>query len=119
MIADDLSPEIWNAIAREIGRQAVTRELVFSIVTKRDEVQLLIWASDFGDMSIPLVTFLTRFNYYDTVQDGSVRRRDKLPTQIVVPAIGDLAVILDIGGTKTYPICIGVVASTSGYWEED
>jgi hypothetical protein len=126
MIANDLAPEVWNAIASEISRQAVTREIVFAVVTKRDTAKLHIFCDDFGDVAIPLVGFPASFAYYDTQADGSVAwRGDRTQvntafhTEVVMPAVGDVAVILDLAGTKTYPICIGVLLSKPGFWEGD
>lgn len=125
MRATDLSPEIWNAIADQIGRSSVAREVVFAVVTRVDNQKKHLFCDDFGDVAIPLVCFTTTFTYYDTQADGTVAfKGDKTQqntaywTQIVMPKVGDVVAILDLAGSRTYPICIGVLQSAPGFWEE-
>jgi hypothetical protein len=126
MQADNLTPAIWNAIADQIGRTAQQHEIVFSTVTKTDPTRRLIWTEDYGDMALPLVGFMTTFAYYDTQGDGSVKwcgdntqTNTAFQTQIVMPKVGDVAVVLDLAGARTYPICIGISLSEYGFWETD
>lgn len=134
MIADNLAPEIWNAIAREIERNANPREIFFAIVTKRDSDKKLIWVDDFGSLAIPLVGFQRTFSYLDTVVDSvdtgtgapsahaawrgdKTQVNDAYNTQIVVPQVGQIVVILDMWAAKRFPICLGVIQSSAGYWQ--
>jgi hypothetical protein len=124
--ADNLSSPIWNAIADQISRVAAQHEIVFAPVTKVDKDRYLIYVDGFGEMAIPLVGFQTTFAYYDTQGDGSTLwRGDKtqvntaFQTRILMPKVGDVAVILDLAGTKTYPVCIGITLSKLPFWETD
>lgn len=124
--ADNLSSPIWNAIADQIDRVAAQHEIVFAPVTKVDPVLKIIYADGFGEMGIPLVGFHFSFSYYDTQDDGALLwRGDKTQknpiyrAEIVMPAVGDIALILDLAGTKSYPVCIGTLLSKSGFWESD
>lgn len=135
MIADDLAPEVWNAIADEIGRSKSARQIYFAKVMKADKIKRVIWVDEFGDLGIPLVSLGYTFAHYDTVPTGNVtsgqpvpvqlrRREDKTQTnptyqvQVIVPKKGDTVVILDPLGTRRFPICIGSLLSKQGYWEE-
>jgi hypothetical protein len=122
MRADDLSPGVWNGIAEEINRAQSPREIVFGKVVKRDTVNKLIWLESFGNLAIPLVSFGFGFSYYDTDQLGTVNKRDDpsgtnpaLQTKLLVPSIGETAVILNPGGQHRFPLCVGVVRSTR-FW---
>lgn len=134
MIANDLTPEIWNSIADQIRRSTATREIYFVTVTKVDKVKLLLWADDFGDLAIPLVAFSNSFVYFDTQPVGNVTSGSPVPVQlvkkedvtqqnpalqtvIICPDVGDVVVVLDPFGARTQPFCIGIVQSKSGYWE--
>lgn len=135
MLATDLTPEIWNAIADLVGRSQSSREIYFVKVTKVDKKKNLVWAKDFGDVAIPLVSHLYGFSYYDTVPHGNavagqpigtqkIKRQDKTDkkpvyhTHIIAPKKGQLIVVLDPWGAKRFPICIGVIQSKKGFWEE-
>lgn len=135
MIADDLSPEVWNAIADEISRSRAAHQIFFAKVTKADKVKKVIWVDEFGDLGIPLVSHRYSFAHYDTVPTGNVtsgqpvpiqlRRREDTTqtnlayqTEVVVPKRGSTVVIIDPLGTRRFPLCIGVVHSKAGYWEE-
>lgn len=135
MQATDLSPEIWNAIADLVTRSQSSREIYFVTVKSRDAVRKLIYVEDFGDIGIPLVAHHLSYSYFDTQPTGanvvagvplptkSVKREDvtqqnpAFRTEIVLPAVGQLVVVLDPWGAKRFPICIGQIHSKSGYWE--
>lgn len=135
MIADNLSAEIWNAIADLVARSKAARQIYFAKVTKADKVAKIIWADEFGDIGIPLVSHRYSFSHYDTVPFGNVTSGQPAPTQLqrredktqnnpayqvemIVPRKGDTVVILDALGSRRFPICIGTVISRSGYWNE-
>ena len=134
MIARDLSRQIWNGIADHVRRNRSPREIYFVKVARADAAKNLIWATDFGELAIPLVSHVYGFAYYDTVPVGNAsegnpiqsqrqRREDKthhnknFQTEIICPKKGDLVVILDPWGAKRFPICIGVIRSSKGFWE--
>jgi hypothetical protein len=117
MEATNLSPEIWNAIADLIGRSQTAREIYTVKVTKVDKNKKLIWATDYGDVAIPLVSHDFSFSYFDTqltanptttlpVRSKLVKKEDKTQenpvyrVEIVTPKVGDLVVILDPLGAK-------------------
>lgn len=135
MIATDLSPDIWNAIADLISRSTGSREVFFVKVKKIDKTNKTIFVEDFGDLGIPLVSFNNSFSYFDTEPVGNavsgspvntrkMKREDMtqlnpaLRTVLVMPKVGEIVVVLDPWGGKRFPICIGVVHSKAGYWEE-
>lgn len=135
MQATDLTPEIWNAIADLVGRSQSSREIYFVKVTKTDKVNRLIWAQEFGDLAIPLVSHGFSFAHYDTIPVGNVtsgqpvdtqkqRREDKTQSnpayqvEIITPKKGQVVCVLDMWGAKRFPICIGLVQSKRGFWEE-
>jgi len=123
MEATRLSPELVNGIGREIERATANFEIVFGKVTKRDDTKKVIWLEQYGDLAIPLVSFVTGFSYYDTDASGYLQlRRDPtgenaaFQTTIITPRVGQMAVILDPGGQHRFPLCVGVIQST-GYWQ--
>lgn len=125
MKATDLAPSIWNALFDQIERSKTAREIYFAKVTKADKTRKLIWVQDFGDLPIPLIGHNFSFSHYDTQANGTLKKReDKTQTnptylvEVVTPKVGQMAVILDPWGAKRYPVCIGVILSKSGYWEE-
>jgi hypothetical protein len=123
--ADNLSPAIWNAIADQITRANAQHEIVFALVTKADPTYHVIWVDGFGEMAIPLVGFHTSFSYYSGTGSSTVWKGDPTQTdpayqtKVVMPKVGDVAVILDLAGTKTYPVCIGIILSKPPFWEAD
>lgn len=117
MMATDLAPEIWNAIADLVTRSSAAKEIYFVKVTKVDAKKLIVWAQEFGDLGIPLVAQSVQFDYYDTLDTGAVNVRKNQPTKIVPPKVGQTVCVLDAAGAKRFPICIGVVQSKTGYWE--
>jgi hypothetical protein len=126
MIATDLDPAVWNAIADQIRRTIAQREIVFATVTKVDAVKKHIFCDDFGDLAIPVVAFGTSFAHLDTLADGTTTwRGDKTQantfyhTQLILPKVGDTAVILDLAGSRAFSICIGLLLSEPGFWEGD
>lgn len=121
--ATDLSPEIWNGIARAIDQGQALREIVLGTVVKRDDVQKLVWVAEFGDLAIPLAAFASGFSYYDTDVAGVVQKKedttgtnDALKTKLITPQVGEIAVVLDPGGQHRFPVCVGVIQST-GFWQ--
>lgn len=134
-LATDLTGSIWNAIADLVQRSRAPREVYFTKVTKADKIKMLVWAEEFGDLAIPLVSFTTTISYFDTEPYGNVtsgspvntrrqKREDKTQTnpayetKLVCPKSGDTIIVLDLAGAKRFPICIGVIQSRSGFWEE-
>ena len=122
-IADDLSPDVWNGIAREINRAQAPREIYFGRVQKRDELRRVIWLEEYGNLAIPLVAFAFGFSYYDTDETGQVNKKEDTSgtntayqTRLLVPRVGQTAVILDPGGQHRFPLCVGVIQS-NGYWQ--
>lgn len=123
MRATDLHPKLWNAIANFVGKSTSTREIYFVSVTKVDAVRKIIYAEDFGNIGIPLVAHTSTFSYYDTQADGSVKKREDpdnpaFQTEIVCPSVGQLVIVLDLWGAKRFPVCLGVVQSKPGFWQE-
>lgn len=133
MRATDLSRSIWNAIADLARRSQSPREIYFSEVTRVDAVSQLIYAADFGDVAIPLVAFDRAIAYYDTVPTGVAgstvntqveRREDKTHTnknylsQVVLPKVGDVVVVLDLWGAKRFPVCIGLLRGNANAWSD-
>jgi hypothetical protein len=126
MRATDLDPALWNAIADFVTRSTNEREIAFSVVTRVDTQLKHIFCEDFGDLAIPLVGFRTTFAYLDTDASGTAQWRgdksqtnDFYYTQLVLPKVGETAVILDLAGAKTHAICIGLLLSEPGFWEGD
>lgn len=126
MIANDLSRGIWNGIADLVQRSRAPREIYYAKVARADEKKKLIWCKDFGDLAIPLVAHGGFGFYYDTRPTGSVtdgqpvateKAKTRMVMEIACPAKGDLVVILDPWGAKRFPICIGVIQSSKGFWE--
>lgn len=134
MIAHNLSRQIWNGIADLVGRNRGQREIYFVKVARADAKKNLIWVKDFGELAIPLVSHGYSFAYYDTIPVGNVtsgqpvdtnfiRREDKtntnknFQTEVICPKKGDLVVVLDPWGAKRFPVCIGLIQSSSGFWE--
>jgi len=122
MKATELSPQIWNSIADELDRVQAPREIVFGKVVRRDATKKVIYLEQFGNLAIPLVTFGFRFEYYDTDATGAVQKRadptgtnEALQTKLIMPRVGQTAVILDPGGQHRFPVCIGVIQS-SEFW---
>lgn len=125
MRATQLHPKIWNAIAGYVDRMRSPREIYFVTVTKVDVIRKIVYADDFGDNGIPLVAHSATFSYYDTQVDGTVLKRQDatltnpaFETQISAPHVGDLIVVLDPWGAKRFPICIGIIQSKAGFWQE-
>lgn len=124
-VATDLTNDLWNAIADLVSRSVAPREVYFVKVKKSDTKQLVIWTEEFGDIGIPLVALPTSFVYYDTLANGTVAKREDrtgtnplFQTKVVCPKPGETVVVLDPTGAKRFPICIGVIHSKSGFWEE-
>jgi len=134
LIATDLSRAIWNGIADLVRRNKGHREIYFARVIRSDQGKNLIWVKELGDRAIPLVAHHYSFSYYDTVPTGNVtegqpvntvkqKREDKtntntnFRTKIICPKKGQIAVILDPWGARRFPICIGMIQSSTGYWE--
>lgn len=134
MLATDLSDSIWNAIADLVQRSQTPREIYYVKVKRVDAKKKIIYVDDFGDIGIPLVAHSYSFSYYDTVPAGNAvsgqpietqklkrgDREQKNPlyrTEIVMPKVGELVVVLDPWGAKRFPICIGILQSKAGYWE--
>lgn len=118
MHATDLAPAIWNAIADEIRRQGSSREVFFVKVTKVDTKRKIVWADDYGSIGIPLVALSHQFDYYDTNSTADVIKKPDNATDIVTPKVGQTIVVLDPWGARRFPICIGVIQSKPGFWEE-
>jgi hypothetical protein len=132
--AVDLDPAIWDAIADLIGRSIPGREITFGKVVRRDVPRKLIWLDEFGDLSIPLAYFSQSFSYYDTeptgvatagqpigkrkIKNTSLPKQEntQLQTEIIVPRLGQIAVVLNTRAAKRFPICVGVIQS-KGYWQ--
>lgn len=121
--ADELSPDLWRAIADGIDRSMPPREIVFGRVVKREELRKLIWLEEYGNLAIPLVAFAFGFAYYDTDATGAINRKadptgtnEAYQTTLLVPRIGQTAIILDPGGQRRFPLCVGVIQSR-GYWQ--
>ena len=127
MKADELSPSVWNAIADGLERaRNGGRQVTFGKVVKRDTRHKLIWLEAYGNLAIPLAAFAFGFAYYDTDNTGHVIRREdttdkntNFQTHIIVPHAGQTAVVLDPGGLKRFPICVGVIQSTNFWQGED
>lgn len=125
MEADSLAPNLWNAISELVARGQSAREISIGRVTKRDTINRVIWLEEFGETAIPLVAFDYSFAYYDTTSTGSViKREDKTDndpafrTKMLVPKVGQQAVILDMWGNRRFPVCVGIIQSKSGsYWQ--
>lgn len=124
MYAEQLSDAIWNAIADLVRRNGSQREVYHVTVSKVDKARKVLWADEFGDIGIPVVVHSLGQALYDTQPDGTLKKRgedyetnDAYQAQIIMPQIGDTVVVLDPGGSKTVPICIGVIQSPGGYWE--
>lgn len=135
MRATDLHPKIWNSLVNLIARSQSPREVYYVTVTKVDAQRKIIFTKDFGDIGIPLVAHSASFAYYDTqptgvAHDGAavttqlVKQYDDtqtnpaLRTEIIAPSVGDLVIVLDPWGAKRFPICIGVIQSKNGFWED-
>lgn len=123
MEAQELSPRIWQGIADEIDRSRAPREIVFGAVVKRDTAKKVIFLEQYGSLAIPLVTLTFGFEYYDTDAAGIVQKKadtsetnQAFQTKIIVPRIGQIAVVLDPGGQHRFPLCVGVIQST-GFWQ--
>jgi hypothetical protein len=114
--ATDLAPALWNAIADEIRRQQSSREIFFVKVTKVDTKRKIVWADDFGSMGIPLVTLPFQFDYYDGTPTGVIKKT-AIP-EVMTPKVGQTIVVLDAWGAKRFPVCIGILQSKPGFWEE-
>lgn len=136
MRATDLKSGIWNSIADLVQRSRSNREIYFDTVIKADDKAKVIWTQGYGDTPIPLVSHTYSFAYFDSVADNAagpafpsvvtskkMKRFDathKNPlylTEIVTPSVGDLVIILDPWGEKTFPICIGTIQSKQPFWE--
>jgi hypothetical protein len=126
-LASDLTAEIWNAIADLIQRSQSPREIYFVKVKKVDKKAKLIWADDFGDLAIPLVSHDFSFSHFDTQPSGTLlKRQDTTQTnpayrvEIVLPKVNQIVIVLDPWGAKRFPICIGTFQSkmNQGAWEE-
>ncbi len=118
MIANDLTPEIWNAISNLVGRSSTPRQIWFCKVAKVDAIRNLIWTEEFGQMAIPLAGFELEVTYYDTHgnPDEYVDRKTA-KIKVVAPKKGSLVLILDPEGAKRFPVCLGVIQSKTGFWE--
>lgn len=129
MIARDLTREIWNAIADLVERSRSPREIYYAKVARSDQERKLVWVKDFGELAIPLVAFDVLGATYDNhpssenVTEGlpcpTTTTKRGVPTSVVCPKKGELVVILDPWGAKRFPICIGVIQSSKGFWEGD
>ena len=124
MHATQLSDAIWNAIADLVRRSTSQREIYHVEVTKVDKARHVLWADEFGDIGIPVVVHSLGHSFYDTQPDGTVVKKgedyetnDAYQAKIIMPKVGDSVVVLDPGGAKLVPICIGVIQSPNGYWE--
>lgn len=125
MEADALTPALWNAIADAISRALPGRNMSFGRVIKRDVTDKVVWLEEFGETAIPLCAFDSSFAYYDTQQDGTVKRREDkgdtdaaFRTKMLVPKVGQLVVIIDLFGNRRFPVCVGVLQSKLGsYWQ--
>jgi hypothetical protein len=135
MQANQLSSRIWNGISDLVRRSQSPREIYFVEVQKVDPIKKLIFAAEFGSLGIPLVAHTFGFSYFDTVpttadlESGavaakSVKRQDTtghntaFQVEIMVPKVGEIAIVLDVFGAKAFPFCIGIVQSKAGAWEE-
>jgi hypothetical protein len=121
--ADELHSDIWNRIGTMIDRTRARPEIRFGKVVRRDERRRLVWLEDYGDLAIPLVAFHFGFSYYDTDETGQPQLRSdpsgdntSYQTKLLVPKVGERVVILDSGGAKRFPFCVGVIQS-SEYWQ--
>lgn len=124
MYATQLSDAIWNAIADLVRRSDSQREVYHVEVTKVDKTRNVLFADEFGDIGIPVVAHSLGHSFYDTQPDGSVQKKgadyetnDAYQAKIIMPMVGERVVVLDPGGSKSVPICIGVIQSPNGYWE--
>lgn len=125
MEANRLAANIWNAILEAIRSEQMPREITFGKVHHRDVANMVIWVEEFGDTAIPLAAFESGFAYYDTDATGAVNKRydasDGDPaykTHLIVPRVGQTAVIANPWGNGRFPVCIGVLQSTPGsFWQ--
>jgi hypothetical protein len=119
MQADALSPDIWNAIAREMERLSTAREVHVGKVIKRDTLKKHVWLEAFGEVAIPIVALSFGFDYFDTQPTGNATKRtlDATDMRLTMPTVGQTVVVLDPGGNRRFPMCIGVIQSSSGYWQ--
>lgn len=133
MIANNLSDNVWNAIYDAITRSQSRREITFGKVVKRDAKKKLVWLEEFGEVAIPLVHFDYSFEHYDTVPEGvsvpgnptntraewrgdKTQKNDAYHAKIIVPYVGQMICVLNPGGTRRFPMCVGVIKSTD-YWQ--
>lgn len=131
-LALQLSPQVWNAIGDLVKRNGGKQEIYFAEVTRADAENKLVWTKDFMDVPIPCISFDYSFAYMDTQPTGDavdgepvksiqVRREDKthknanFKVKLICPKKGDLVVVLDPLGAKTFPICVGLLRS-KGAW---
>lgn len=126
MEADQLSGDIWNAIADMVRRSTAPREIVYSNIKKVDKKNKVIFVEDYSETPIPLTSFAYTFAYFDTLSTGVVQKRydptsGSDPAYLVTPVmprVGQRAIILDPRGNGRFPVCIGVIVSEKGsYWQ--
>lgn len=117
MEADSLHSQVWNAIVEMIQRQQLSREIAFGKIIKRDVVNKLVWLEEFGQTAIPIAAFDMKLSYYDTTETGDVTKRTE-QSELVMPRVGQVAVVLNQSGNHRFPVCVGVIQSKSGtYWQ--
>jgi hypothetical protein len=119
-----ISEPEWNSIRTFVERicaQVSGRRSEFfetGTVSKRDEVNRLIWLKGFSDDPIPIVDFEHEVKYYDTDADGNVAVK-KAKVTTVVPKVGQTVLVAYEMGTSRLPRCLGVVQGKNWIVTED
>lgn len=124
-----LTEDDWKSIYRAIEEAQRPSEIVYAIVTRRDEKLRLVWCDEFGDIPIPMVGFKANITAFDIVPYNHITDPDldvestveKKVFQIeyAVPALGDRIAVIHQFGRKRLPKCIGVFLSIDNYNPED
>ena len=107
-----LTERDYDGIFEEIRRGTPPHEVTYGRVVKRDDKKKLVWLAEYGDQAIPLVGMRMQVEYFDTTPTGVKTRKATIDP--VVPALGELVVVLRQMGSRRLPKCIGSVLSRPG-----
>lgn len=115
----------WNNIYKVIRSEITPTEIIFGEVIKRDVKHRLVWVDELGDQPIPLVGFNNNVTVYDVepfenivdvdldVQSSS--RQRVFTSDVIVPQVGEVVMILRQFGQNRLPHCIGTALTEENY----
>lgn len=119
MISESEFQSIRQMIEDVVPQIAGTRRdyFVTGQVIKVDKKNKLVWLREFQAQAIPVISFDYDVTYYDTDNNGIVRRKVTKAT-VRMPRVGQTVVVAMEMGLSRLPRCLGIVQGRGWISEE-